>query len=167
MDWQRHHWLLFKLRLSKRNNCRFNSNSNCCSTRSPYTHSMGFNCWSFFSFRWWIQLKGTPCNGYVHESSDASGLWKTKSSKDQINEHWFRFYLSGDQVFPKGNRATIRNCASCLDKTSGQKATGMLNFSRGSREIFSNLSRRIRKVLWVPMKKIEMDEKRFVDDYRS
>ena len=61
------------------------------------------------------------------------------------------FYLSGDQVFPGGNRPIIRNCASCRANVSGQNAIGMWNFSRGASEIFSILSSRIRNELWLPI----------------
>lgn len=60
--------------------------------------------------------------------------------------------MSDDQVFPGGNRPIIRNCASCRDKTSGQKAIGIWNFSRGPREIFSSLSSKIRNDLLTPIK---------------
>ena len=59
-------------------------------------------------------------------------------------------YLSGDHAFPAGNRPITRSWASCRAKISGQKATGMWNFSRGPRGMFSILSRRMRKGLWVP-----------------
>jgi len=59
--------------------------------------------------------------------------------------------LSGDQVFPGGNRPIIRNCASCRAKISGQKAIGIWNFSRGPRGIFSSLSNKIRNELLVPI----------------
>ncbi len=61
------------------------------------------------------------------------------------------FYLSGDQVFPAGNRPITRNCASCRAKVSGQKAIGIWNFSRGPRDTFSSLSSKIRNKLLLPI----------------
>lgn len=69
--------------------------------------------------------------------------------------------MSGDQVFPGGNRPIILNCASCRAKTSGQNAIGIWNFSRGERDIFSSLSSNIRNELFAPIEK-ETKEKSFI-----